>query len=260
VRDETKYDRMISFGDALSTIRERVDKDLARQGLPREKVLATVVELLDMGRIRIGNEEYAEENQSYGLTTMLQEHVQVSGEKVRFRFRGKSGKEHDVDVRDRRVARVVKRVLDLPGEELFQYVDDAGEPHSISSDDVNQYLQQISGQEFTAKDFRTWTGTVLAAKALRSLGTPETQREAKRKLTEAVKSVAQYLGNTPAICRKCYVHPRVFEAFLDGALMPAEDAPEKSVQEDGLRADEESVLSLLREQAARDAQEQRGAA
>jgi DNA topoisomerase-1 len=259
VRDETKYDRMLSFGDVLPQIRARVDEDLAKQGLPREKVLATVVELLDMGRIRIGNEEYAQENDSYGLTTMRDEHVQVNGSQVRFRFRGKSGREHDVDVRDRRVARVIQRLKGLEGETLFQYQDEAGEIRSVDSDDVNDYLQQISGQQFTAKDFRTWTGTVLAARALRQLGTPESKTDAKRKMSEAVNAVAGYLGNTAAICRKCYVHPRVFEAFEEGTLMPPEGAA-KPVDGEGLRDDETSVLALLREQALKAADEERGAA
>jgi DNA topoisomerase-1 len=260
VRDETKYDRMMAFADALPRIRAQVDRDLARPGLPREKVLATVVELLDLGRIRIGNEEYAQQNESYGLTTMRDEHVDVQGSTIKFRFRGKSGKQHEVDVKDRRLANVVRRCQDLGGEELFTYSDGDDQPHPINSDDVNEYLQEISGNDFTAKDFRTWTGTVRASKALRDLGPPESEREAKRKINEAVKDVSQYLGNTPAICRKCYVHPRVIEAFIDGNLMPPAEEAKKAVEKDedqALRDDEMSVLTLLRDEAAREAGEQR---
>jgi DNA topoisomerase I len=218
VRDETKYERMLDFAKALPKIRERVEADLAADGLEREKVLATIVRLLEATLIRVGNEEYAKENRSYGLTTLKERHVEVDGSRVRFRFRGKSGKEHDVDIRDRRVARVVRALQELPGQELFRYVDDDGQTRSIDSDDVNAYLREISGEDFTAKDFRTWAGTVLAAQALAALEPVENVRYAKRNITTAVQRVAARLGNTPAVCRRCYIHPAVLEAYIEGDL------------------------------------------
>jgi DNA topoisomerase-1 len=218
-RDETKYDRIFAFGRALPAIRARVDADLRRHGLPREKVLATVVRLLETTLIRVGNEEYARENNSYGLTTLQNRHVRVTGETVHFAFRGKSGVRHRIDVRDGRLARVVKRCHDLPGLELFQYLDADGERRSLDSADINDYLRAIGGQEFTAKDFRTWAGTVLAAQALRNLVDFDTQAQAKRNVVAAVQAVAERLGNTVAVCRKCYVHPAVFEAYFDGSFL-----------------------------------------
>ena len=221
VRDETKYGKLRSFGDALPRIRERVSHDLARHGLPRDKVIATVVRLMDLSFIRIGNPEYAKANESYGLTTLRGEHVEVRGERVRFQFRGKSGKEHDIDVRDRRLATIVRRCQELEGQELFQYLDEDGTRRTIESTDVNDYLREAAGDAFTAKDFRTWAGTVLAARELARVGPFESDAEAKRNVAAAVKEVARNLGNTQAVCRKCYVHPAVIEAYMDGSLLKA---------------------------------------
>ncbi len=218
-RDATKYERTIAFGEVLPRIRARVDADLRKPDLSRERVLATVVRLLDSTYIRVGNEEYARENRSFGLTTMRDRHVEVEGSKLRFQFRGKSGKQHTVAITDRRVARVVSRLQDLPGQQLFQWQDDAGELHGVESDDVNAYIREASGDDFTAKDFRTWAGTVLAAWALQELGEYASQTQAKRHVVEAVESVARHLGNTPAVCRRCYVHPEVISGHLDGGLL-----------------------------------------
>ena len=216
IRDENKYDRMIVFGKALPKIRKRVQKNLALSGLPREKVLATVVQLLERSLIRIGNEEYARENKSFGLTTLQDRHVDVKGSKLRFRFRGKSGRQHEVDVTDRRIARIVSELQDLPGQSLFQYLDDEGNVRDITSQDVNEYLREITGEDFTAKDFRTWAGTVFAAIALRAAGEFETKKQAKANIKHAISAVAEVLGNTPAICRQCYIHPIVLETYLNG--------------------------------------------
>jgi DNA topoisomerase I len=253
VRDETKYERMLAFGAALPTIRARVDADLARPGLPREKVLATVVRLLEATLIRVGNEEYTRENRSYGLTTLRNRHVDVNGSELRFEFRGKSGKEHRVAVRDRRLAGVIRRLQELPGQEIFQYVDQEGARHSIDSDDVNAYLREISGLELSAKDFRTWAGTVLCAVALRQVEACTSETEAKRNVAGVIKSVAQQLGNTPAVCRACYVHPAVIDAYFasyDRApLAQALGQRLKATAENGdadLGADEAAVMRLLR--------------
>ena len=223
-RDENKYERMIDFGKALPRIRARVDADLRHSGLSRERVLATVVRLLERSLIRVGNEEYAKENESYGLTTLRSRHVKLTGERVRFRFRGKSGVEHDVELRDRRVARVVRELQDLPGQQLFRYVDGEGTVRVIDSDDVNGYLREIAGEEFTAKDFRTWAGTLLAARTLASLERVENARLAKRSVTRAVEHVAAQLRNTRTVCRKCYVHPAVIETVLGGGELPVDEA------------------------------------
>ncbi|PYJ94759.1 MAG: DNA topoisomerase I [Verrucomicrobia bacterium] len=216
IRDENKYDRLVNFGKALPKIRRRLKKDLALSSLPREKVLATIVQLLERSLIRVGNEEYARENKSFGLTTMQDRHVDVKGSKLRFRFRGKSGRQHEVDVTDRRIARIVMKLQDLAGQSLFQYLDDEGNARDITSQDVNEYLREITGADFTAKDFRTWAGTVLAAVALGKLGASETKRQAKTNIKHAIGAVAEVLGNTPAICRQCYIHPAVLEAYLNG--------------------------------------------
>jgi DNA topoisomerase-1 len=215
VRDETKYAKLISFATALPKIRETVEAHLAKQGLPREKVLATIVRLLEVTCIRVGNEEYARKNRSFGLTTLRNRHVDVSGSSVRFTFRGKSGKSHAIRLRDRQLARIITHCSELPGHELFQYVDDEGERRSIESADVNAYIKEIAGDEFTAKDFRTWVGTVSAVRALRELGPASSGGEATKQLVTAVKMVAQRLGNTPAVCRKSYIHPAVVEAWLN---------------------------------------------
>jgi DNA topoisomerase-1 len=218
VRDSTKYERMIAFGRALPVIRKRVEKDLALPGLPREKILATVVRLLEVTLIRVGNEEYAKRNDSFGLATMRDRHVHVNGSALRFEFRGKSGIAHAVDLEDRRLARIVRQSRDLPGYELFQYIDDAGERRAIDAADVNAYLKSIAGDEFTAKDFRTWSGTVLAARALHEVAAFDSQAQAKRNVLRAIEAVAKRLGNTRAVCRKCYIHPEVVNAYLDGTL------------------------------------------
>ena len=248
VRDETKYHRLLAFGAALPRIRRRVEKDMSRRALSRERVVATVVHLLDTTNIRVGNDEYARENKSFGLATMRERHVEVDGSRITFRFRGKSGKMHDVELTDPRAARVLRRCEDLPGQELFQYVDEDGEEVDIDSDDVNRYLQDVSGDDFTAKDFRTWSGTVLAAWALQELGQFGSQTQAKRQVVAAVESVSTALGNTPAICRRCYVHPEVFDAHRDGSLgevLESEAAQELSKDRAGLTPEEAAVLALL---------------
>jgi DNA topoisomerase-1 len=219
VRDETKYARMVAFSEVLPKIRARVDADLGRPGLSREKVLATVVRLLECTNIRVGNDEYARANGSFGLTTLRDKHVEVSGGSLRFSFKGKSGKTHEVELSDRRLARIVQRCRDVPGEELFQYLDDDGTRQTIDSGDVNDYLREISGQEFTAKDFRTWAGTLLAVTALRELGPMDTDRESKAAIIQAVDRVAGQLNNTRAVCRKYYIHPTVLETYLAGTML-----------------------------------------
>ena len=249
LRDEAKFERMIAFGDALPAIRARVDSALSLPGLPREKVLATLVCLLQLTMMRIGNEEYARANHSYGLSTLRNRHVQVDGSAVRFKFRGKSGVEHRVTVDDRRLARIVKRTRELPGQELFQYVDGDGVQHSVGSADVNDYLHAITGEDYTAKDFRTWSGTVLAALALQQCAAASSDAEAKKNIVQAIAQVAKRLGNTPAICRKCYVHPAVLEAYLDGAVvavLACADATPATAMPTGLHAHEAAVLALLR--------------
>src|SRR5262245_14430737 len=224
VRDETKYQRLLEFARLLPRLRARVQDDLGQPGLPREKVLATVVRLLETTLIRVGNEEYARANRSFGLTTLRDSHVDVSGSKLEFRFRGKSGREHVVDVQDRRLSRIVKRCQDLPGYQLFQYRDASGRRRSIESADVNDYLREITGAGFTAKDFRTWAGTVLAAWALNARGAAGSARQAARNVARAIESVAERLGNTPTVCRKCYVHPVVIDAYVQGSLAECLDA------------------------------------
>jgi len=248
VRDENKYDRIISFGKALPKIRRRVSQDLKLPGLPREKVLATVVQLLERTFIRIGNEEYARENKSFGLTTMKDRHVEVKGAKLRFRFRGKSGREHEVDVTDRHIAKIISKLQDLPGQDLFQYLDDDGKIRDLSSQDVNEYLREITGEDFSAKDFRTWAGTVLTAIALNAQEKFETQKQANANIKSAISAVAEILGNTPAICRKCYVHPAVLENYrdqksIDGLKRTSEEALEK--EDVDLRSSEKAVLKFL---------------
>jgi DNA topoisomerase-1 len=248
VRDETKYTRMLAFGATLPLIRQRTNDDLARPGLPREKVLAAVVRLLEATLIRVGNAEYARDNKHYGLTTMRDKHVDIDGASLRFEFVGKSGKSHSVGLKDRRLARIVQRCRDLPGYELFQYIDEKGQRQDVGSADVNEYLREITGQEFTAKDFRTWAGTVLASLALQELETSESDKEAKKKITQAVESVAERLGNTPAICRKCYIHPAVIDAYLEGSLL---DALTQRTEEElagtpgDLKPEEMAVMRLL---------------
>jgi DNA topoisomerase-1 len=213
-RDEAKFERLLAFADALPAIRERVDRDLGRPGLPREKVLAAVVRLLELTLIRVGNDEYTRLNRSFGLTTMRDRHVRVEGSAIRFRFNGKGGKLHEVGLRDRRLAGLVRRCQELPGQELFQYVED-GTVGDVASDDVNAYLREIAGEDFSAKDFRTWAGTVLAYRALCELRPADDERTAKRNVVEAIRQTSKVLGNTPAVCRQSYVHPAVVEAYLE---------------------------------------------
>lgn len=255
VRDEVKYDRMIAFGQALPKIRKRTEADLSLHGLPREKVLAVVVQLLEGTLIRVGNEEYARDNRSYGLTTLRNRHVDINGSALTFEFNGKGGKRHAVDIRDRRLARVVSRLRDLPGQELFQYLDEDGTRHSIGSEEVNAYLREITGQDFTAKDFRTWAGTVLAARALDEIGAFHGDAEAKRNVVAAIEAVAKKLGNTPTICRKCYVHPAVIDAYLEGSMSEtlktrAEHLLSESLGE--MEPEEAAVLAFLQQRLTRD--------
>jgi len=251
VRDETKYGRMIAFAKALPTIRKTVQAHIALPALPREKVLATVVQLLETTLIRVGNEEYAKDNNSYGLTTMKDQHVQISGSTLRFKFKGKSGVRHAIDLRDRRLAKVVQACRDIPGQDLFQYEDDAGNYQAIDSQDVNGYIKDIAGEDFTAKDFRTWVGTVACALTLADLPSVETAVDAKKNVIEAIKLVAQRLGNTPAVCRKSYVHPSIIDQYLEaGPLKPL------ASRTGGLQSEEKAVLRLL-EKCAKESDSQR---
>jgi DNA topoisomerase I len=243
VRDETKYGRLIAFARALPAIRRQVARDLARAGLPREKVLAAVVRLLETTYIRVGNAEYARDNDSFGLTTLRERQVRVRGETLQFRFRGKSGVEHDIAFADARLARIVRRMQDLPGEELFRYVNGDGTAHPVDSAEVNEYLGSVAGDAFTSKDFRTWAGTVLCARALRALEPPRSVGESRRGVAQAVESVARRLGNTRAVCRKCYIHPAIFETYERGELAELMRG----------RSDEAGVVAVLRAQLRRDA-------
>ncbi|MFN8594293.1 MAG: hypothetical protein U0031_22795 [Thermomicrobiales bacterium] len=248
-RDETKFERMIAFAEALPALRQQVAADLARPGLAWEKTLATVVRLLEESLIRIGNAEYAQANGSYGLTTLRPDHVDVSGSRVRFTFRGKSGKDHQIEVRDKRVARVLKRMQDLPGQTLFQYLDDDGQPQTIDSDDVNAYLRAIAGESFTAKDFRTWAGTVLAARHLRDLGPAETKTARNANIIAAVDAVAARLGNTRAVCRSSYIHPAVLAGYESGDLCSFTG---ETTETGGLEPDEQWLVAFLSEIASRE--------
>src|SRR5881398_1493998 len=246
VRDENKFDRLAEFAKALPNIRRRVARDLKLPGLPQQKVLATIVRLLERTFIRIGNEEYARENKSFGLTTLRNRHVKVKGPQVVFRFRGKSGRQHEVDVTDRRLAKVIAKCQDLPGQDLFQYLDEDGEMQNITSQDVNEYLRQIAGEDFSAKDFRTWGGTVLAAIALSKQEEFQTKKQAKSSIKTAICAVAELLGNTPAVCRKCYVHPVIVEAYLNRTRIADLNGSEKESVPPDLRAAERAVLKFLR--------------
>ena len=236
VRDATKYARLAAFGRALPRIRRQVRRDLARPGLPRAKVLATVVRLLESTFVRIGNAEYARENSSFGLTTLRERQVHVEGSRLRFRFHGKSGVLHEVALSDPRLARIVRRMQELPGEALFHYVDDDGAVHTIESADVNAYLRSIAGEQFTSKDFRTWAGTLLCARALRKLATPASASAGRRELRRAIEYTAHLLRNTPAVCRKCYIHPALIESYLSGRLQQAMHG----------RSEEAALIRLLR--------------
>jgi DNA topoisomerase-1 len=218
-RDGAKFERTIAFGKALPRIRRHVARDLARRHLDRRKVLAAMVRLLETTLVRIGNEEYAKQNHSFGLSTMRDRHVKIGRGTLHFEFRGKSGRDHEIDLHDPRLAKIVRQTQELPGQDLFQYVGDDGEPQKITSTDVNDYLREIAGEEFSAKDFRTWAGTVLAAVALRELGSFDTKAQGKKNLVQAIEAVATRLGNTPAICRKCYIHPVVMNSYLEGETL-----------------------------------------
>jgi DNA topoisomerase-1 len=248
VRDETKFCRMLSFGEALPVLREHLAVDLARADMPREKVLAALVTLLDRTHLRVGNDEYVRENHTFGVTTLRRKHVDVQGSTIRFRFRGKGGKEREVSLRDRRLARIIRRCRDLPGYCLFEYTDELGDVRTIDSDDVNAYLRSITGQDFTAKDFRTWAGTVVAANALRQAGPHASEIHAKHVIADAVRATAEHLGNTPAVCRKCYIHPAVIDTYLDGSLHEptAVLSGESGTASSELRPEEAWALQLLR--------------
>ncbi|GJE29310.1 DNA topoisomerase IB [Methylobacterium organophilum] len=255
-REATKFGRMMAFAEALPGIRARIDADMRKRGLCREKVLATVVHLLESTLIRVGNDDYARSNRSYGLTTLRDPHVTIEGSEIRFRFKGKSGKAWNLSLRDRRVARIVKACQDLPGQELFQYLDDDGERRDVTSSDVNDYLRAITGEDITAKDFRTWAGTVLAALALREFEAFDSQAKAKSNLRTAIEAVASRLGNTPTICRKCYVHPEILDCYLEGALLfQVKEAVEDELANGlyALKPEEAAVLGLLRTRLAQEA-------
>jgi DNA topoisomerase-1 len=254
VRDATKYDRMLAFGDMLPALRIRLEQDMARPGLPRNKVLATVVRLLETTLMRVGNVEYARENHSFGLTTLRDRHVQIAGATMRFAFRGKSGKHHTVCLNNRRLASIVKHCQDLPGYELFQYLDADGQPQTVDSADVNAYLRDVTGQDFTAKDIRTWAGTVLTACALWEYGACTSETQAKKNIVQAIDVVAKRLGNTRAVCRQCYVHPAVFDAYLDRSLFAMSlTAPDSSIMVPGLSPEEAVVLAFLKQHSAQQA-------
>jgi DNA topoisomerase I len=249
VRESTKYEHVVAFADALPRIRTKVRRHMTLRGLPRKKVLATVVHLLETTLIRVGNDDYARQNKSFGLTTLRNRHAAVEGSEVRFRFIGKSGKQWSLKVKDRRVAKIIKACQELPGQDLLQYLDQDGKQQNVTSADVNAYLKEITGQDITAKDFRTWAGTVLAALALKEVESFDTAAQAKRNLRAAIERVAARLGNTPAICRKCYVHPEVLNSYLDGSLILEIKSQVESELRDkltGLQPEEAAVLALLR--------------
>jgi len=247
-RDENKFGRMMAFARALPRIRRHVARDLQRRGMPREKVLATVVALLESTLIRVGNDEYAKQNRSYGLTTMRNQHAKVAGATIQFAFRGKGGKRHEISVRDPQLARIVRRCQDMPGQDLFGYEDESGNARDVTSQDVNEYLRGIAGEDFTAKDFRTWAGTVLAAIALRECKASTQQRQAKKNIVNAIEAVAKLLGNTPAVCRKCYIHPEILDSYLTGETIDtirqrANAAIKKQIAD--LKPEEAAVVFLL---------------
>jgi DNA topoisomerase-1 len=248
VRESTKFHRLLGFAESLPAIRKKVNNHLGLRGLPREKVLATVVRLLESTLIRVGNDEYAKENKSYGLTTLKNRHVEVAGTVLRFNFKGKGGKTWRLGIRDRRIAKVIRACQDLPGQELFQYVDESGETRDVTSSDVNAYLREISGEDITAKDFRTWHGTVLAALSLHEFQKFDTQAAAKKNIRQAIQRVAARLGNTPTICRKCYIHPEILTTYVEGSLLvEVKEKIEAELREglSGLSPEEAAVLTLL---------------
>lgn len=249
VRDASKYERMLAFGAVLPRIRQRVSADLRRRGMCRLKVMATLVRLLETTLIRVGNDEYAQQNGSYGLTTLHNHHARVSAAKITFSFKGKSGVSHQIDVHDPRLAKLVSSCQELPGQKLFEYIDEDGAVHAVSSDDVNAYLREIAGDEFSAKDFRTWAGTILAAVALRELAKFQSLTEAKRNIVQAIGGVAKILGNTAAVCRRCYIHPAIIDSYIAGQTIPAAralagGAPRRTSR---LRPEEAAVMAMLRQ-------------
>ncbi|HWF20299.1 MAG TPA: DNA topoisomerase IB [Verrucomicrobiae bacterium] len=253
VKDETKYAKMLAFAKALPKIRKRVAKDLRAPELSKRQVLATVVRLLEVSLIRVGNEEYAHENHSYGLTTLKNHHAKVQKSTIQFHFRGKSGKLRQVEVHDARLARIVRECRDIPGQDLFQYIDADGQPQQIRSEDVNDYLHEISGGDFTAKDFRTWAGTVLAGIALQEFQKFDTKAQAKKNVVQAIESVATRLGNTPAICKKCYIHPEILEGYLQGATIQTIRARAETELKKGLhqlQPEEAAVVAFLQKRLA----------
>ncbi len=255
VRDSTKFEHMLEFADALPSIRQRIADDMSRRGLSREKVLATVVWLLENTLIRVGNMDYVKQNKSYGLTTLRDKHVDVEGGELKFEFKGKSGKKWNLRFRDRRIARIVKACQDIPGQHLFQYLDENGVRRPVTSADVNAYLREVTGREVTAKDFRTWAGTVLAAMALTEFEEFDSQAKAKKNLKAAIEKVSARLGNTPTICRKCYIHPEILNGYLEGvALQEVKQAVEAELRDDlaTLRPEEAAVLSLLQSRLSRE--------
>ncbi len=255
VRESTKYEHMLEFAKSLPAIRQKVAEHMALRGLPREKVLATVVHLLEATLIRVGNEDYAKQNKSYGLTTLRDRHVEVDGSELRFDFKGKSGKIWKLKVRDRRIAKIIRACQDLPGQDLFQYIDENGERQSVTSADVNAYLREITGRDVTAKDFRTWTGTVMAAWALAEFETFDSDAKAKKNIRAAIEQVSSRLGNTPTICRKCYVHPEVLSSYVEGSLLlQAKEEIEAELRDDlaSLKPEEAAVLTLLEARLNRD--------
>ncbi|MFL6693241.1 MAG: DNA topoisomerase IB, partial [Ramlibacter sp.] len=259
VREETKYEHMMAFAQGLPAIRAAIDAHMALRGLPREKVLATVVHLLETTLIRVGNDDYVKQNKSYGLTTLRNQHVDVDGTQLQFHFKGKSGKSWRLQIRDRRVAKVVRACQELPGQRLFQYTDDDGELREVTSSDVNAYLREITGRDITAKDFRTWAGTVMAALALQEVEKAETQAAFKKNVRDAIERVSARLGNTPAICRKCYVHPEVLQAYAEGELLlRIEEQVEGELEKGALRPEERAVLTLLQGRLSRTLEGQLG--
>ncbi|MEM7594529.1 MAG: DNA topoisomerase IB [Cyanobacteria bacterium P01_A01_bin.83] len=248
IRSQHKFNRMLLFGAHLPQIRQTTQKHLRQRGLSREKVLATVVQLLETTLIRVGNDRYAKENSSFGLTTLRDRHVEVQGSQVKFEFRGKSGIDHEIELKDKRLANIIKQCQDIPGYEIFKYYDDSGERHFVNSEDVNQYLQNITKQDFTAKDFRTWAGTLLTAIELNKLGEFDSEKQAAKNVTQAIKCAAQQLGNRPATCRKYYVHPAIIEAYEDGSLLNlmSETANSKLIDEK-LNPEETVILNVIRQ-------------
>jgi DNA topoisomerase I len=258
VRESTKYEHVVAFADALPSIRETVREHMALRGLSREKVLATVVHLLETTLIRVGNDDYARQNNSYGLTTLKNRHVAVEGNEVRFRFTGKGGKQWSLRVRDRRIAKIIRACQELPGQELLQYIDQQGNCQDVTSTDVNEYLKSITGKDITAKDFRTWAGTVLAAMTLSELQSFDNAAQAKRNLRSAIEKVSARLGNTPTICRKCYIHPEVLNSYMDGNLVleiKSQVESELRTAVENMKPEEAAVLALLRGRLAKQAEQ-----